>query len=171
MVAAMSILNQESKLEFQLGGPAYRLMQRIGLIRGEGPCLGRRMMGFVLITWVPLLILALIEGQALGPTPRESFLLDFSTYARFFLAVPLLFLSEVIVGPRIQAAGWHFVRADLVRPEDHPVRRGGHPPGLATPGGASAGVAHAGLGSGRGLATDHGNLDRRRRVTSPGGPA
>jgi hypothetical protein len=121
MVAAMSILNQESKLEFQLGGPAYRLMQRIGLIRGEGPCLGRRMMGFVLITWVPLLILALIEGQALGPTPRESFLLDFSTYARFFLAVPLLFLSEVIVGPRIQAAGWHFVRADLVRPEDHPV--------------------------------------------------
>ncbi len=116
----MSILNQESKLEFQLGGPAYRLMQRIGLIRGEGPCLGRRMMGFVLITWVPLLILALIEGQALGPTPRESFLLDFSTYARFFLAVPLLFLSEVIVGPRIQAAGWHFVRADLVRPEDHP---------------------------------------------------
>jgi hypothetical protein len=120
MVAAMSILNQESKLEFQLGGPAYRLMQRIGLIRGEGPCLGRRMMGFVLITWVPLLILALIEGQALGPTPRESFLLDFSTYARFFLAVPLLFLSEVIVGPRIQAAGWHFVRADLVRPEDHP---------------------------------------------------
>ena len=116
----MSILNQESKLEFQLGGPAYRLMQRIGLIRGEGPCLGRRMMGFVLITWVPLLILALIEGQALGPTPRESFLLDFSTYARFFLAVPLLFLSDVIVGPRIQAAGWHFVRADLVRPEDHP---------------------------------------------------
>ncbi len=117
----MSILNQESKLEFQLGGPAYRLMQRIGLIRGGGPCLGRRMMGFVLITWAPLLILALIEGQALGPTPRESFLLDFSTYARFFLAVPLLFLSEVIVGPRLQGAGWHFVRADLVRPEDHPA--------------------------------------------------
>ncbi len=117
----MSILNQESKLEFQLGGPAYRLMQRIGLIRGEGPCLGRRMMGFLLITWVPLLILALIEGQALGPTPRESFLLDFATYARFFLAVPLLFLSEVIVGPRIQAAGLHFVRADLVRPEDLPA--------------------------------------------------
>ena len=117
----MSILNQEAKLEFQLGGPAYRLMQRIGLIRGEGPCIGRRMIGFLLITWVPLLILALIEGQALGPTPRESFLLDFSTYARFFLAVPLLFLSEVIVGPRLQGAGWHFVRADLVRPEDHPA--------------------------------------------------
>jgi len=117
----MGTLNEESKLEFQLGGPAYRLMQRIGLIRGEGPCLGRRMIAFLLITWVPLLILALIQGQALGPTPRESFLLDFAAYARFFLAVPLLFLSEIIVGPRLHAAGLHFVRADLVRPEDLPA--------------------------------------------------
>ncbi len=114
----MSILNLESKLEFQLGGPAYRLMQRLGLIQGEGPSLGRRMIGFLLITWVPLLILALSEGLALGPTPRESLLLDFPTYARFFLAVPLLFLSEVIVGPRLQTAGLNFVRGNFVRPED-----------------------------------------------------
>ncbi len=117
----MSILNLESKLEFQLGGPAYRLMQRLGLIRGEGPSLGRRMIGFLLITWVPLLILALSEGLALGPTPRESLLLDFPTYARFFLAVPLLFLSEVIVGPRLQTAGLNFVRGNFVRPEEMPA--------------------------------------------------
>ncbi len=117
----MSILNLESKLEFQLGGPAYRLMQRLGLIRGEGPSLGRRMIGFLLITWVPLLILALSEGLALGPTPRESLLLDFPTYARFFLAVPLLFLSEVIVGPRLQTAGLYFVRGNFVRPEEMPA--------------------------------------------------
>nr|MBP6735258.1 hypothetical protein [Chromatiaceae bacterium] len=117
----MSILSQESKLEFQLGGPAYRLMQRVGLIRGEGPSIGRRMIGFLLITWVPLLILALIEGLALGPTPRESLLLDFPTYARFFLAVPLLFLSEVIVGPRLQTAGLNFARGNFVRPEEMPA--------------------------------------------------
>ncbi len=117
----MGTLNEESKLEFQLGGPAYRLMQRLGLIRGEGPCIGRRMIAFLLITWVPLLLLALIEGRALGPTPRESLLLDFPTYARFFLAVPLLFLSEVIVGPRLQTAGLNFVRGNFVRPEDIPA--------------------------------------------------
>jgi hypothetical protein len=117
----MNILHEESKLEFQLGGPAYRLMQRMGLIRGEGPSIGRRMIGFLLITWVPLLILTLIEGLALGPTPRESLLLDFSTYARFFLAVPLLFLSEVVVGPRLQTAGLNFVRGNFVRPEDIPA--------------------------------------------------
>ncbi len=116
----MGILNEESKLEFQLGGPAYRLMQRLGLIRGEGPCLGRRMIAFLLITWVPLLILALIEGRALGPTPKESLLLDFATYARFFLALPLLFLSEVIVGPRLRKAGLYFVQGNLVRAADLP---------------------------------------------------
>jgi hypothetical protein len=116
----MNVLKHPSALEFQLGGPAFRLMQRVGLIQGQGPSLGRRFVGFLLITWVPLLILAVIEGRALGPTPRESLLLDLPTYARFFLALPLLFLSEVIVGPRIQDAGLYFVQGELVRAEDLP---------------------------------------------------
>lgn len=116
-----TVLEHESELEFELGGPVYRLMQRIGLIRGAGPSIGRRAIGFLLITWVPLLLFALLEGRALGPTPRESLLLDFATYARFFLAVPLIFLAEVVTGPRLRTAGLHFIRANLVRPEDLPA--------------------------------------------------
>lgn len=116
-----TVLAHESELEFELGGPAYRLMQRIGLIQGAGPSLGRRIVGFLLITWVPLLVFSLLEGRALGPTPRESFLLDFATYARFFLAIPLLFVAEVVVGPRLRTAGLHFVQANFVRPEDLPA--------------------------------------------------
>ena len=114
-------LAHEAELEFELGGPAYRLMQRVGLIKGAGPSVGRRSVGFLLITWVPLLIFSLIQGRALGPTPRESFLLDFATYARFFLAVPLLFVAEVVVGPRLRSAGLHFFQGDFVRPEDLPA--------------------------------------------------
>ncbi|MDS4071158.1 MAG: hypothetical protein RKO24_16215 [Candidatus Competibacter sp.] len=116
-----TVLAHESDLEFELGGPAYRLMQRIGLIKGAGPSIGRRAIGFLLITWVPLLIFSSIEGRALGPTPRESLLLDFAAYARFFLAVPLLFLAEVVTGPRLRAAGLHFVQGSFVRPEDLPA--------------------------------------------------
>ena len=116
-----SVLAHEAELEFELGGPAYRLMQRVGLIKGAGPSIGRRSVGFLLITWVPLLIFSLIQGRALGPTPRESFLLDFATYARFFLAVPLLFVAEVVVGPRLRSAGLHFVHGDFVRPDDLPA--------------------------------------------------
>ena len=114
-------LAHESELEFELGGPVYRFMQRIGLIKGAGPSIGRRIVAFLLITWVPLLVFSLIEGRALGPTPRESFLLDFATYARFFLAIPLLFVAEVVVGPRLRTAGLHFVQANFVRPEDLPA--------------------------------------------------
>jgi hypothetical protein len=104
---------------FELGGPAYRLMQRIGVIKGRGPSLGRRTVAFVLFAWVPLLLFATHEGYALGPTPRASFLLDFATYARLFIGVPLLFAAEVVVGPRIRAAGLRFVESGIVNSADH----------------------------------------------------
>ena len=119
-----AVLAHASQLEFELGGPAYRLMQRVGLIKGAGPSIGRRIVGFLLITWVPLLVFSLIEGRALGPTPRESFLLDFATYARFFLAVPLLFVAEVVVGPRLRSAGLHFVGSSGSRVGGTVVRLG-----------------------------------------------
>ncbi len=116
-----SVLNLDNEPEFQLGGPAYRLMQRLGLIRPGTPSILRRFVAFLLLTWVPLLILALIEGKALGPTPLESLLLDFATYARFFLAIPLLFLSEVTVGPRLLKAGRQFLDGHFIREEDLPA--------------------------------------------------
>jgi len=106
---------------FELGGPAFRLMQRIGVIQGSGPSIGRRSVAFIAIAWVPLLLFTSLEGHAIGPTPRSSFLLDFATYARFFIAVPLIFAAESVVGPRIRASGIRFIRSGIVRPEDHPA--------------------------------------------------
>lgn len=104
---------------FELGGPAYRLMQRVGIIKGRGPSIGRRTVAFIVVTWVPMLLFSIIEGYAIGPTPRQSLLLDFATYARLFLAVPLIFVAESVVGPRIRAAGLRFVEAGIVSPDDH----------------------------------------------------
>lgn len=111
----------ESQLYFERGGPAYRLMQKIGVIRGDGPSLLRRSLWFLAITWVPILLISLDEGRALGSTPRESFVLDFAGYARFFLAVPLLLVAEVVVGPRLTTAGLQFVRGGFVRLQDQPA--------------------------------------------------
>jgi hypothetical protein len=109
----------ESELFFELGGPAYRLMQRIGIIKGAGPSVARRSVAFIAITWLPLLLFTALEGHALGPTPRTSFLFDFATYARLFLAVPLVFAAERVVGPRMRAAGLRFIHAGIVRAESH----------------------------------------------------
>jgi len=116
-----SALANENDLYIERGGPAYRLMQRMGLIRGEDPSVRRRVVVFLAVTWLPLLIFAVWEGLAIGPTSRESFLLDFATFARFLIAVPLLVVAEVVIGPRMTSAGLQFVRAGLVRPADYPA--------------------------------------------------
>lgn len=114
-------LSNEAELHFERGGPSYHLMQRLGLIRGDGPSILRRSIAFLAITWVPMLLLSLLDGHALGKTPQQSFLLDFAAYARFFIAVPILFAADSIVGPRLATAGLHFIRAGLVAPEEHPA--------------------------------------------------
>ncbi len=112
----------QPKLEplFELGGPAFRYMQRMGIIKGNGPSIMRRSVAFLAVTWLPLLVLATIEGYAIGPTPRTSFLLDFVSYARFFVAVPLIFAAETLVGPRIRGAGLRFLDAGIVQSTDLP---------------------------------------------------
>jgi hypothetical protein len=110
-------INSEPELEFELGGPAYRLMQRVGIIKGTGPSVGRRSIAFLIITWLPLLLFTTFEGHAFGPTPRSAFLLDFASYARFFLAVPLIFVADMMVGPQMHNAGLRFLRSGLVGPE------------------------------------------------------
>ena len=116
-------LSPQQELEpiFELGGPAFRLMQRIGVIEGSGPSIGRRSIAFIVVAWVPMLLFASLEGHAIGPTPRSSFLLDFAAYARFFIAVPLIFAAESVVGPRLRAAGLRFVQGELVQSEDCPA--------------------------------------------------
>ena len=103
----------ESHLYFERGGPAYRLMQRLNVVKGDDPSIARRIVIFLALTWLPLLVLSFLEGIALGPTPEQSFLLDFASYARFFVAFPMLIIAEIIIGPRLTIAGLHFVR---VRP-------------------------------------------------------
>jgi hypothetical protein len=115
-----SIAN-ENELYFERGGPAYRLMQRIGLIQQDRPSVKRRIIAFLAVTCLPLLALAWWEGHAIGPTPRESLLLDFAAFARFLVAIPVLVIAEVVIGPRTTTAGLHFLRAGIVNSEDYPA--------------------------------------------------
>lgn len=73
------------ELYFERGGPAQRFVNQLFQRLGLNLTVRVRVVGFLLITWVPLLLLSLLEGRALGTLPTESLLLDFGTYARFFL--------------------------------------------------------------------------------------
>jgi len=109
----------DADLYFDHGGPIYRFVHARVSRWYTGNTLLVRIVAFWLITWLPILLFSLFEGRAVGATPRESFLFDFSTYARFFLAVPMLILAEVVIGPRLRGAAMHFLEGKYVRPEDY----------------------------------------------------
>jgi hypothetical protein len=114
-------LANEAELYFDQGGPGQRFTQRLGARLGLGHSILIRVLFYLALTWFPLLLFSIVEGRALGPSPQESLLLDFGTFARFFLGIPLLLIAELIVGPRLRAAGLQFVERGFVRPEDYPA--------------------------------------------------
>jgi hypothetical protein len=100
------------------GGPLFTLQKRVGLIKDGSPYLKRRALVAALVTWLPLLILAGMQGLAFGHNVPVPFLRDFSTYSRFLLAVPLLLLAENVLGPRIAGAAAHFVTSGVIKEKD-----------------------------------------------------
>ena len=111
----------ESELYVAPGGPTYRLVQRVGAALNIKLSIARRIVVLLLVTWVPMCVFALVQGVALGNTPRGSFLLDFATYVRYFLGIPVLVLAEGLVGSRLRRAGLQFLSEGLVRQEDYPA--------------------------------------------------
>ncbi len=100
------------------GGPFFNLQKRFGLIKEKSARIKRRALMAALITWLPLVVLAVVQQRALGHVP-VPFIRDFSTYTRFLLTVPLLILAENILGPRIADAALHFVTSGLVIEKDY----------------------------------------------------
>jgi hypothetical protein len=107
----------ESEFSLVLGGPLYQLYLRSRMLRPPLGLLRRRLVGFVLLTWVPLFVLSALEGQALGGV-QLPFLKDLEVQARFLVALPLLILAEVLVHQRLAPAVRLFVEKGIVRPDD-----------------------------------------------------
>ena len=103
------------------GGPAYQVQQRLGLIRRESPLIVRRALLSVVLTWLPMLILSLMEGRAFGHSVHVPFLRDYSTYGRYLIAMPVLILAEAWIGPRVAEAVRHFKESGVVPEHDFPV--------------------------------------------------
>lgn len=102
------------------GGPLYRLEQRLGLVKKYAPLTKRRALFAALLAWLPLLILSAVQGMAFGHNVPVPFLHDFSAYTRFLLALPLLLIAELIIGPRIAETASHFITSGIIPQSDYP---------------------------------------------------
>lgn len=120
MVNSAPILAEREDFSLVLGGPLYQLWRRL---HASGPALElllRRLIGIPLIAWLPLLVLTVYEGLAVGQAVAVPFLYDFDPHARFLVAVPLLLLAEVTVHHRMRPLIQHFVEAGIVTPDTLP---------------------------------------------------
>lgn len=100
------------------GGPFYRIERRVGLIKANAPFTIRRAIFAAGLTWFVLLVLSLLQGLAFGRDVALPFLHDFSTYSRFLIAVPLLLMAELVLGPRIAETAEHFLLSGILKRQD-----------------------------------------------------
>jgi hypothetical protein len=96
------------------GAPFYELQLRIGLLRRDSLCVGRRAAVMVAITWGVPLLLSAIAGRAFGPAAEAPFLLDLVAWARFFIAVGAFILAEQMMEDSHRETLRQFGRAPMI---------------------------------------------------------
>jgi hypothetical protein len=99
-----------------LGGPLFQLMRRAHLTDDGLALQRRRIIVIALGAWLPLLLLAAIDGQLLGGGVAVPFLFDVEVHVRFLLVVPLLVAAELVVHQRMRLLGKVFRDRELIPP-------------------------------------------------------
>jgi hypothetical protein len=112
-------LRKTQDFSLVLGGPLYRLLIRARLGDTALGHLGQRIVVITLLAWLPLFLLSLLDGKALGGV-RIPFLYDIEMQARFLLALPLLIVAELTVHKRIRTIVQQFLDRGIIPEESLP---------------------------------------------------
>jgi len=105
---------QSEDFSLVLGGPLYQLFTRARLTTDTLGLVRRRLIFFSLLTWLPLLVLSLLNGEALGGAIKVPFLYDVDVHVRFLLALPLLLVAELVVHQRIRPVVGQFKERGII---------------------------------------------------------
>ena len=104
---------------FGLGdGRVSRGLERFQLARGARLRAGRVAVLLAALTWLPLLVLAALEGVAWGRAVQVPFLWDYLPYGQFLVAVPVLVLGELTVGRYLIRAVAELRTSEVLDPKD-----------------------------------------------------
>ena len=71
-----SIATEAADFSLVLGGPLFQLWRRSRLVGNALELLHRRIIAFVVVAWVPLLLLSIVERHAWGGSGALPFLYD-----------------------------------------------------------------------------------------------
>jgi hypothetical protein len=98
------------------GGPVFGLCKRLGMSPNQPRGALRLALLALLVTWVPMVVLAAIQGLALAGSTSRPLLLDPGVWARIVIALPGL----IVLAPAIAArTGLATTELDRLVPGDH----------------------------------------------------
>lgn len=101
-------------------GPCPRLRAVLHLAPARAGHAWWRAGAVAAVAWLPLLLLAALQGADLDPSTRGSFFPDVPVHARYLVALPLLVALEPWCLGQLAAVVGHFVRGGLVVDADLP---------------------------------------------------
>jgi hypothetical protein len=122
-IDSMSELRSSAAESFSLtqGGPFYRLQILFGHAQEERARILRRAFLAMIVTWLPLLVLSIIQGSAYGKQLQIPFLRDFAVNVRFLIALPILILAESSIDSHWRLLVLHFLKSGLVKESELPA--------------------------------------------------
>jgi hypothetical protein len=103
------------------GGRVSRGLERLQLARGASLHAGRVAVLLAILTWLPLLVLAAIEGVGWSGTVQVPLVKDFLPYGQFLIAVPVLVLGQVTVGRYLIRAVAELRTSEVLDSKDRPI--------------------------------------------------
>lgn len=102
------------------GGLLHRFQASLGWTRSERERVVGQALLATLVTWLPLLILSLIQGLAYGSRIKIPLLRDFAVNVRFLVALPIFILAESRIDQRWRTLVLQFFRSGLVNEAELP---------------------------------------------------
>jgi hypothetical protein len=96
------------------GGPPYLIQQKLGLIPRRRLGIPRRLIFFILLTWVPMMVWAIIHRRVFAGVVAEPLLQHFGVHVRCLVAIPLFIAAEAVVEAISGRLFPYFVTSGLV---------------------------------------------------------
>lgn len=112
--ATENVFRDAQNFSLVIGGPLFQLLRRAHLSDDALLMVRQRIVVFSLFTWLPLLLLAALEGHVWGGSVAMPFLWDIEVHVRFLLAMPLLIVAELVVHQRMRPIVQSFLERNLI---------------------------------------------------------
>jgi hypothetical protein len=109
-----NLLRDPASFSLIQGGPLFQLLLRAHLSDDSLRLARRRVVVITLVAWLPLLVLATLDGDLIGKRIAVPFLFDIETHIRFLVVIPLLIIAERVVHQRLLPVARTFLERELI---------------------------------------------------------